>query len=121
MLSTENFKMELIKEQESEANAVLESTKPAEVAEEAKEEIPEEVEEAEENLASLFQSKAVEPDINEILGDIEQEETLVFDNVDDSESLNNIFLSEDENAEEEEEDSEPVSNQKKTNKHSNLT
>jgi hypothetical protein len=123
MLSTENFKMELIKEQESEANAVLESTKPAEVAEEAKEEIPEEVEEAEENLASLFQSKAVEPDINEILGDIEQEETLVFDNVDDSESLNNIFLSEDENAEEEEEDSEPVSNQKEDKQafKSNLT
>ncbi|OAN60428.1 hypothetical protein A8B79_10820 [Balneola sp. EhC07] len=126
MLSTENFKMELIKEQESEVKSVSESTKPAEVAEEAKEEIPEEVEEEEENLASLFQSEAVEPDINEILGDIEQEETLVFDNVDDSESLNNIFLSEDENAEEEEEeeeDSEPVSNQKEDKQafKSNLT
>lgn len=126
MLSTENFKMELIKEQESEVKSVSESTKPADVAEEAKEEIPEEVEEEEENLASLFQSEAVEPDINEILGDIEQEETLVFDNVDDSESLNNIFLSEDENAEEEEEeeeDSEPISNQKEDKQafKSNLT
>jgi len=122
MLSTENFKMELIKEQESEVKSVSESTKPAEVAEEVKEEIPEEAEEEEENLASLFQSEAVEPDINEILGDIEQEETLVFDSVDDSESLNNIFLSEDENAEEKE-DSEPVSNQKEDKQafKSNLT
>ncbi len=122
MLSTENFKMELIKEQESEVKSVSESTKPAEVAEEVKEEIPEE---AEENLASLFQSEAVEPDINEILGDIEEEETLVFDNVDDSESLNNIFLNEDENddAEEEEEHYEPVSNQKEDKQafKSNLT
>ncbi len=122
MLSTENFKMELIKEQESEVKSVSESTKPAEVAEEVKEEIPEE---AEENLASLFQSEAVEPDINEILGDIEEEETLVFDNVDDSESLNNIFLNEDENdnAEEEEEHSEPVINQKEDKQafKSNLT
>jgi hypothetical protein len=121
MLSTENFKMELIKEQESETKPVSEPVKPAE---EAKEEIPEEAEK-EENLASLFQSEAVEPDINEILGDIEQEETLVFDNVDDSESLNNIFLSEDENAEEEEEEehSEPISNQKEENQafKSNLT
>jgi len=127
MLSTENFKMELIKEQESETKSVSESTKPAEVAEEVKEEIPEEAEEAEENLASLFQSEAVEPDINEILGDIEQEETLVFDNVDDSESLNNIFLSEDENddaeEEEEEEHSEPIINQKEDKQafKSNLT
>lgn len=123
MLSTENFKMELIKEQESEVKSVSESAKPAEVAEEAKEEIPEAAEEEEENLASLFQSEAVEPDINEILGDIEQEETLVFDNVDDSESLNNIFLSEDENDDAEEEDSEPVSNQKEENQafKSNLT
>lgn len=124
MLSTENFKMELIKEQESETKPVSEPVKPAE---EAKEEIPEAAEEEEENLASLFQSEAVEPDINEILGDIEQEETLVFDNVDDSESLNNIFLSEDENAEEEEEEeeehSEPISNQKEENQafKSNLT
>ena len=88
--------MELIKEQESETKPVSELVKPAEVAEEAKEEISEDAEK-EENLASLFQSEAVEPDINEILGDIEQEETLVFDSVDDSESLNNIFLSEDEN------------------------
>lgn len=125
MLSTENFKMELIKEQESETKPVSEPVKPAEVTEEAKEEIPEEAEEEEENLASLFQSEAVEPDINEILGDIEQEETLVFDSVDDSESLNNIFLSEDENAEEEEEEehSEPVSNQKEDKQafKSNLT
>ncbi|MEQ9278838.1 MAG: hypothetical protein RLN83_05030 [Balneola sp.] len=122
MLSTENFKMELIKEQESEVKSVSESTKPAKVAEKVKEEIPEEAEEEEENLASLFQSEAVEPDINEILGDIEQEETLVFDSVDDSESLNNIFLSEDENAEEKE-DSEPVSNQKEDKQafKSNLT
>lgn len=123
MLSTEDFKMELIKEQESETKPVSEPVKPAE---EAKEEIPEEAEK-EENLASLFQSEAVEPDINEILGDIEQEETLVFDSVDDSESLNNIFISEDENAEEEEEeeeeDSEPISNQKEENQafKSNLT
>ena len=125
MLSTENFKMELIKEQESEVKSVSESAKPAEVGEEAKEEIPEDAEEEEENLASLFQSEAVEPDINEILGDIEQEETLVFDSVDDSESLNNIFLSEDENdaAEEEEEHSEPISNQKEDKQafKSNLT
>ncbi len=128
MLSTENFKMELIKEQESETKSVSEPVKPAEVAEEAKEEILEDAEEEEENLASLFQSEAVEPDINEILGDIEQEETLVFDSVDDSESLNNIFLSEDENAEEEEEEeekehSEPVSNQKEDKQafKSNLT
>lgn len=126
MLSTENFKMELIKEQESEVKSVSESTKPTEVAEEAKEEIPEEAEEEEENLASLFQSEAVEPDINEILGDIEQEETLVFESVDDSESLNNIFLSEDENDDAEvevEEHSEPVSNQKEDKQafKSNLT
>ncbi len=125
MLSTENFKMELIKEQESEVKSVSESAKPAEVGEEAKEEIPEDAEEEEENLASLFQSEAVEPDINEILGDIEQEETLVFDSVDDSESLNNIFLSEDEHdaAEEEEEHSEPISNQKEDKQafKSNLT
>jgi len=119
MLSTENFKMELIKEQESETKPVSEPVKPAE---EAKEEIPEEAEK-EENLASLFQSEAVEPDINEILGDIEQEETLVFDSVDDSESLNNIFLSEDENDDAEEEHSEPVSNQKEDKQafKSNLT
>ncbi|MBO6623087.1 MAG: hypothetical protein JJ892_06355 [Balneola sp.] len=123
MLSTENFKMELIKEQESETKPVSESAKPAEVAEEAKEKIPEDTEEEEENLASLFQSEAVEPDINEILGDIEQEETLVFDSVDDSESLNNIFLSEDENDDAEEEHSEPVINQKEENQafKSNLT
>lgn len=123
MLSTENFKMELIKEQESEVKSVSEPVKPAEVAEEAKEEIPEDAEEEEENLASLFQSEAVEPDINEILGDIEQEETLVFDSVDDSESLNNIFLSEDENDDAEEEHSEPVSNQKEDKQafKSNLT
>ena len=126
MLSTENFKMELIKEQESETKPVSESAKPAEVAEKAKEEIPEDAEkeeEEEENLASLFQSEAVEPDINEILGDIEQEETLVFDSVDDSESLNNIFLSEDENDDLEEEPSEPVINQKEENQafKSNLT
>jgi hypothetical protein len=122
MLSTENFKMELIKEQESETKPVSELVKPAEVAEEAKEEIPEDAEK-EENLASLFQSEAVEPDINEILGDIEQEETLVFDSVDDSESLNNIFLSEDENDDAEEEHSEPVSNQKEDKQafKSNLT
>lgn len=120
MLSTENFKMELIKEQESETKPVSESAKPAEVVEELKEEIPEE---EEENLASLFQSEAVEPDINEILGDIEQEETLVFDSVDDSESLNNIFLSEDENDDAEEEHSEPISNQKEDKQafKSNLT
>ncbi len=123
MLSTDNFKMELIKEQESEVKPVSESAKPAEVTEEVKEEIPEDVEEEEENLASLFQSEAVEPDINEILGDIEQEETLIFDSVDDSESLNNIFLSEDENADEEDEHSEPVSNQKEDKQafKSNLT
>ena len=122
MLSTENFKMELIKEQESETKPVSELVKPAEVAEEAKEEISEDAEK-EENLASLFQSEAVEPDINEILGDIEQEETLVFDSVDDSESLNNIFLSEDENDDAEEEHSEPVSNQKEDKQafKSNLT
>lgn len=123
MLSTDNFKMELIKEQESEVKSVSESAKPVEAAEEIKEEIPEDVEEEGENLASLFQSEAVEPDINEILGDIEQEETLVFDSVDDSESLNNIFLSEDENADEEDEHSEPVSNQKEDKQafKSNLT
>ncbi len=123
MLSTENFKMELIKEQESEVKSVSESAKPVEAAEEVKEEIPEDVEEKEESLASLFQSEAVEPDINEILGDIEQEETLVFDSEDESESLNNIFLSEDKNADEEDEDSEPVSNQKEDKQafKSNLT
>ncbi|MEQ9091579.1 MAG: hypothetical protein RIE52_10850 [Balneola sp.] len=123
MLSTDNFKMELIKEQESEVKPVSESAKPVEAAKEVKEEIPEEAEVEEENLASLFQSEAVEPDINEILGDIEQEETLIFDSVDDSESLNNIFLSEDENADEEDEHSEPVSNQKEVKQafKSNLT
>ena len=122
MLSTENFKMELIKEQESETKPVSEPVKPAEVAEEAKEEIPEDAEK-EENLAILFQAEAREPHINEILGDIEQEETLVFDSVDDSESLNNIFLSEDENDDAEEEHSEPVSNQKEDKQafKSNLT
>jgi hypothetical protein len=124
MLTSENFKMELIKEQEqeTEVNSVPEPEKVSEPIPEEEELSEEEIEEN--NLASIFQSEAVEPDINEILGDIEQEETLVFDNVDDSESLNNIFYIEDEaETEEDEVQVEVVKDEKQTKEElrSNLT
>jgi len=109
MLSLEKIDFTSVETEEQEV--LQEESAPQVVSEEVEQSVEEE-EINEENIASAFQVQDSEPDINEILGDIAEEGVVEVNNLNEAESLNAFFSSEEEDVPDEmvtvDSDSEPV-------------
>jgi len=99
MLSSEKIDFNSV---EAESEVVPEEKNPAEIemVDRESSSTQEEEDESEENLASAFQVKDTEPEINEILGDITEEGIVEADNIEEAASLNALFSGEEDDTEE---------------------